>query len=63
MKDPYEFEQKVKLAEFLNNFLTDKTLRVRLRFTQEDINKEEEGVPPDSILSSNLFWIKTSYKT
>ena len=43
---------------FINNFLWDRRFRVRMGEVFSEENKQEMGVPPDSVLSVTLFNIK-----
>ncbi len=52
LKDMYGFGLQSRVPEFINNFLTDKILRVHIRSTVSNINT---GVPQDTILSTISF--------
>ena len=58
MKDLHKLGLKGRLPIFIQKFLSDRTLNVRIGNTLSDIFKEELGVPQGSILSPTLFGIE-----
>ena len=58
MKDLHKLGLKGRLPHFIQNFLSDRTLNVRISNTLSDIFKQEQGVPQRSILSPTLFGVK-----
>jgi hypothetical protein len=49
---------KGHLPRFIQNFLEDRTFRIRINSTFSDTYKQEAGVPQGSILSTTLFNMK-----
>ena len=49
---------KGRLPMFIQSFLADRTIQVRIGSTLSDLYDQEQGVPQGSILSTTLFNIK-----
>ena len=58
MKDLYDIGLRGRLPLFIENFLTDRTFRVRVGNIMSKYYEQENGVPQGSILSVTLFSIK-----
>ena len=58
MKYLHSMGLRGRLPNFIKAFLTDRKFQVRIGTTLSDIQKQEEGVPQESILSVTLFNIK-----
>lgn len=58
LKDLYDFGLKGYLPNFISNFLSNRTFKVRIGTTMSDLYEQEQGVPQGSILSPTLFNIK-----
>lgn len=58
IKDLHNIGLKGRLPEFLKNFLTNRSFKVRIGSTLSEPQYQEEGVPQGSILSTTLFNIK-----
>ena len=58
MKDLYDAGLRGHLLLLIQNFLSDRSLRVRVGNTYSNVNSQEMGVPQGSILSVTLFSIK-----
>ena len=57
-KDLHDLGLKGRLPLFIQSFLEDRTMQVRVGSTLSDLNDQEQGVPQRSILSTTLFNIK-----
>ncbi len=58
MKDLHDIGLKGHLTKFIQNFLSDRSFRVRIGSTLSEVYDQEQGVPQGSILSPTLFNIK-----
>ena len=58
MRDLLDLGLKGRLPYFINGFLFDRKLKIRIGPTLSDMKNLEEGVPPGSVLSVTLFSIK-----
>ena len=58
LKDLHDLGLKGRLPMFIQSFLEDRTIQVRVGSTLSDLNDQEQGVPQGSILSTTLFNIK-----
>ena len=58
MKDLHNIGLRGCLANFISNFLSDRSFNVRIGSTLSDTFEQEQGVPQGSILSPTLFNIK-----
>ena len=58
MRDLSDFGLKGRLPIFIDNFLSNRNFKVRVRTTLSGLQGQEEGVPQGSILSVILFSIK-----
>ena len=58
MKDVHDIGLKGRLPLFLQNFLTDREFKVKVGSTLSELNNQEQGVPPGSILSATLFSLR-----
>ncbi|MES9951106.1 MAG: reverse transcriptase domain-containing protein [Candidatus Thiodiazotropha sp.] len=58
LKDLHELGLKGRLPSFIQSFLHDRTIQVRVGSTLSDRYDQEQGVPQGSILSTTLFNIK-----
>ena len=58
MRDLSDFGLKSRLPHFIDNFLSNRNFKIRVRTTLSDLQSQEEGVPQGSILSVTLFSIK-----
>ena len=58
MKDLHDLGIKGRLPIFIQSFLEDRTMQVRVGSTLSDHYDQEQGVPQGSILSTTLFNIK-----
>ena len=58
LKDLHELGLEVRLPLFIQSFLEDRTMQVRIGSTLSDLYDQEQGVPQKSILSTTLFNIK-----
>ena len=58
MKDLHDLGLKGRLPIFIQSFLEDRTMQVRVGSTLSDLYDQEQGVPQGSILSTTLFNIK-----
>ena len=55
LKDLHDLGLKGRLPLFIQSFLEDRTMQVRVGSTLSDLNDQEQGVPQGSILSTTLF--------
>ena len=58
LRDLHELGVKGRLAKFLESFLTERSIQVRVGSTLSDTFRLSQGVPQGSILSTTLFNIK-----
>ena len=59
LKDLHDLGLKGRLPLFIQRFLEDRTMQVRVGSTLSDLYDQEQGVPQGSILSTTLFNIKS----
>ena len=58
LRDLHEFGVKGRLANFLESFLANRSIQVRIGLTLSDTFGLSQGIPQGSILSTTLFNIK-----
>ena len=58
LKDLHDSGLKGRLPSFIQSFLEDLTIQVRVGSTLSDLYDQEQGVPQGSIISTTLFNIK-----
>ena len=58
LKDLHNFGLKERLPNFIESFLEDRTIQVRVGWTLFDLYDQEQGVPQGAILSTTLFNVK-----
>ena len=58
LKDLHIFGLKGRLPNFIESFLEDRTIQVRVGSTLSDLYNQEQGVPQGAILSTTLFNVK-----
>ena len=58
LRDLHELGVKGRLANFLESFLAERSIQVRVGSTLSDTFRLSQGVPQGSILSTTLFNIK-----
>ena len=58
MKDLHSLGQRGRLPNFMESFLSDRLIKVRIGSVFSNLYKQEEGVPQGSILSVTLFNIE-----
>ena len=58
MKDIRKLGLRGRLPTFIESFLADRTMQVRLGSTLSDLYDQEQGVPQGGVLSTTLFNIK-----
>ena len=58
LKDLHNFGLKGRLPNFIQSFLEDRTIQVRVGSTLSDLYDQEQGVPQGAILSTTLFNVK-----
>ena len=58
LKHLHDLGLKGRLPSFIQSFLEDRTMQVRVGSTLSDLYDQEQGVPQGSILSTTLFNIK-----
>ena len=58
MKDIHKLGLRGRLPTFIESFLADRTMQVRVGSTLADLNDQEQGVPQGGVLSTTLFNIK-----
>ena len=58
LRDLHEFRVKGRLANFVESFLANRSIQVRVGSTLSDTFGLSQGVPQGSILSTTLFNIK-----
>ena len=60
LKDLHDLGLRGRLPVFIQSFLEDRTMQVRVGSTLSDFYDQEQGVPQGSILSTTLFNIKVN---
>lgn len=63
LKDMHDMGFKGHMPIFIQNFLNDRTFKVRIGSTYSEIHKQDMGVPQGSILSVTLFSLKINSLT
>ena len=58
MKDIHKLGLKGRLPTFIESFLADRAMQVRVGSTLSDLYDQEQGVPQGGVLSTTLFNIK-----
>ena len=58
LKDIHKLELRGRLPTFIENFLADPTMQVRVGSSLSDYYDQEQGVPQGGVLSTTLFNIK-----
>ena len=58
LKDLHDLGLKGRLPLFIQSFLEDRTMQVRIGSTLSDLYDQEQGVPQGSILTTTLFNVK-----
>ena len=58
LRDLHELGVKGRLANYLESFLAERSIQVRVGLTLSDTFRLSQGVPQGSILSTTLFNIK-----
>ena len=58
MKDVHKLGLRGRLPTFIESFLADCTMQVRVGSTLSDLYDQEQGVPQGGVLSTTLFNIK-----
>ena len=58
LKDIHKLGLRVRLPTFIENFLADRTMQVRVGSSLSDYYDQEQGVPQGGVLSTTLFSIK-----
>ena len=58
MKDIHKLGLRGRLPTFIESFLADRTMQVRVGSTLSDLYDQEQGVPQGGVLSTTLFNIK-----
>ena len=58
LRDLHEVGMKGRLATFIESFLVERSIQVRVGSTLSDIFHQSQGVPQGSILSTTLFNVK-----
>ena len=58
LKDIHKLGLRGRLPTFIENFLADRTMQVRVGSSQSDYYGQEQGVPQGGVLSTTLFSIK-----
>ena len=58
LKDIHKLGLRGKLPTFIENFLADRAMQVRVGSSLSDYNDQEQGVPQGGVLSTTLFSIK-----
>ena len=57
-KDIHKLGLRGRLPTFIESFLADRTMQVRVGSTLSDLYDQEQGVPQGGVLSTTLFNIK-----
>ena len=58
MKDIHKLGLRGRLPTFIESFLADRTMQVRVGSTLSDLYDQEQGVPQGGVLSTTIFNIK-----
>ena len=58
LKDIHKLGLRGRLPTFIENFLADRTMQVRVGSSLSDYYDQEQGVPQGDVLSTTLFRIK-----
>ena len=58
LKDIHKLGSRGRLPTFIENFLEDRAMQVRVGSSLSDYNDQEQGVPQGGVLSTTLFSIK-----
>ena len=58
MKDIHKLGLRGRLPTFIENFLADRTMLVRVGSSLSDQYDQEQGVPQGGVLSTTLFNVK-----
>ena len=58
LKDIHKLGLRGRLPTFIENFLADRTMQVRVGSSLSDYYDQEQGVPQGGVLSTTLFSIK-----
>ena len=58
MKDIHKLGLRGRLPTFIESFLADRTMQVRVGSSLSDLYDQEQGVPQGGVLSPTLFNIK-----
>ena len=58
MKDIHKLGLRGRLPTFIESFLADRAMQVRVGSTLSDLYDQEQGVPQGGVLSTTLFNIK-----
>ena len=58
LKDIYKLGLRGRLPTFIENFLADRAMQVRVGSSLSDYYEQEQGVPQGGVLSTTLFIIK-----
>ena len=58
LKDIYKLGLRGRLPTFIENFLADPAMKVRVGSSLSDCSDQEQGVPQGGVLSTTLFSIK-----
>ena len=58
MKDIHKLGLRGRLPTFIESFLADRTMQVRVGSTLSDLYDQEQGVPQGGVLSTTLLLLK-----
>ena len=58
MKDIHKLGLRGRLPTFIESFLADRTMQVRVGSTLSDLYDQEQGVPQGGVLSTTLLILK-----
>ena len=58
LKDIHKLGLRDRLPTFIENFLADRIMQVRVGSSLSDFYDQEQGVPQEGVLSTTLFNIK-----
>ena len=61
LKDIHKLGLRGRLPTFIENFLADRAMQVRVGSSLSDYYDQEQGVPQGDVLSTTLFSIKINY--
>ena len=59
MKDIHKLGLRGRLPTFIESFLADRTMQVRVGSTLSDLYDQEQGVPQGGVLSTTLLILKS----